>query len=62
MDAKPCPFCGCTDVRPDRVMRGSAFEPEQWTLDCLGENCEAIGPVGASKEEALMLWNRRVES
>lgn len=50
---KPCPFCGVTDIK-------------SWTDDLNNQvifcrYCGATGPQGATKERAILRWNKRVE-
>jgi Lar family restriction alleviation protein len=57
-ELKPCPFCGCTDIR---------FVPSGW-MRCAG--CMTRGPTDdtdwpndkaeSAKKEAIRLWNRRL--
>ena len=51
---KPCPFCGCTDIM---VWRISHIGP--YAARC--PNCITYGPQRYDEEEAVALWNRRVE-
>ena len=46
----PCPFCGC-DKTFMSDFRGL------WHIRCA--NCGAEGPDGATREEAVVRWNRR---
>lgn len=51
-EARPCPFCGSTEV----VMYGGA----SWCY-MLCKGCEAAGPLAQTAEEALRWWNERVK-
>lgn len=49
-ELKPCPFCGSCQI-----------EMQQWTTLCNAAccNCDAEGPIGLSKAEAIEKWNDR---
>ncbi len=49
---KPCPFCNRdSDLRVGEWLRG------KWFVSCNG--CDADGPMGRKREEAVAAWNRR---
>src|ERR1044072_7447676 len=50
--AKPCPFCGVTDIHPNRDT------PDWVGMQC--GNCGAIGPQGGNVGQASLEWNRRM--
>ena len=49
-----CPFCGGKHIK---LFKTWAFGP--FWLSC--EDCLAIGPDGATEDEAIQLWNKRPE-
>ena len=53
--AKPCPFCGCTDV-----YLGENPIWDEWEVFC--DECRASGSLHAEKADAVTAWNRRSES
>jgi hypothetical protein len=44
-----CPFC--QSMRVDVILR--------WNVCC--DNCEAIGPIGKTPDDAIRLWNKASE-
>ena len=61
-DLKPCPFCG--DPMEGSVTDtplGFAKGPNGTLMvQCDNQNCDTLGPVGKTMDEAVKLWNRRV--
>ena len=51
MKIKPCPFCGSKA----RIRSAISFE----YISCENKKCEAFGPNGESKYEAIQKWNQR---
>lgn len=50
-ELKPCPFCG-------NVCMFLNDEPAgKWVVNCL--ECQAIGPVKETEEQAISAWNKR---
>lgn len=54
-ELKPCPFCGGTNVVVDEFWERY---DEPYFIAC--NECGASGPYTHKKEEAIELWNRRV--
>lgn len=52
---RPCPFCGCTNVIVDEFWERY---DKPYFVACDG--CGASGPYTRKKEEAIDLWNKRV--
>lgn len=52
---KPCPFCGSDNIFVDEFWERY---DEPYFVTCNG--CGANGPYTRKKEEAIELWNRRV--
>jgi len=48
-----CPFCGGNAQKVKSSGRWG------WFVSC---SCGAVGPSAGSRDEAIELWNRRVES
>lgn len=46
-ELKPCPFCGCDDIRTHL----------EWSMICA--NCGAEGSLTDSRADAIAAWNRR---
>ena len=51
-EIKPCPFCG-SDTEVFFYEIGYAY------IECLNDECMAMGPDGNTKEEAIQKWNQR---
>ena len=51
-ELRPCPFCGRQTAKPKSSGRWG------WFVGC---SCHAVGPNADTKEQAIELWNRRVE-
>lgn len=58
-ELKPCPFCGNEMSRfAGKFLDAFARCGDQFAINC---DCAAIGPLGATMEEAIEKWNLRVE-
>ena len=54
-ELKPCPFCGSESVEYDY----RAFKIQPWSVHCMW--CHIRTDVYRTQEEALNVWNRRIE-
>lgn len=58
---KPCPFCGCEEIRVEYEMVSDDFlyaPIPRWRVQCC--NCSALICRG-EKRNAIEAWNRRAE-
>lgn len=54
MEIKPCPFCGGVNIDAHRI----SISTNNWLVSC--DDCLTEGPIGITKEGAIVLWNERV--
>lgn len=47
--AKSCPFCRSLDLKMLEL------DKDAWSVECL--NCQAIGPIKGTKQEAISAWS-----
>ena len=53
---KPCPWCGVAPAEgAHEIVDVAEVDRDAYAVGC--EECGAIGPVGASREEAVSRWN-----
>ena len=59
MEIKPCPFCDCPNppVSGWKEVLGGPYK-----VLCPDVDCGASGPRAETAEEAVMLWNARLEN
>jgi Lar family restriction alleviation protein len=50
---EPCPFCGTHNLK---ILE---LDCDAWSIECL--DCQAIGPIKTSAEEAIAAWARAHE-
>jgi Lar family restriction alleviation protein len=56
-EAELCPFCGSVDILVVYDDYPTEGEEKYWAMGCL--ECQAVGPLCETKEEAIPAWNRR---
>lgn len=52
--AKPCPFCGTSNVAVTELYPGS----DEFWVECRNEQCYGMGPSKSSEKEAISAWNQ----
>lgn len=58
IELKPCPFCGSKDVH----LLNASHNNEEWSVTCKDCNIWVDNMMcDMTKEQAIELWNRRVE-
>lgn len=61
MEIKPCPFCGSKRIRINSTREDREEEDKLQTYWGLCMDCGADGPNAESAEEAVRMWNERME-
>lgn len=53
----PCPFCGnaFVTIEPPPI-----FDVNRY-VQCADEECAAIGPHACSRDDAVLMWNTRID-
>ncbi|MDE6148582.1 MAG: Lar family restriction alleviation protein [Ruminococcus sp.] len=53
---KPCPFCGCNNIKVDLPLDFTGL------YYCICNGCRASTAIFSSREQAMKAWNRRTKN